>query len=831
MRKNDEQFNLNSDIHFFVELVDMTLKEKKIIKKKEISKIKILYDVIKEETEKPKRTNSMTLLRPHSQTIDSKTTRDSSIKNSILIKQSSEKNINKIKEKNNKTEKEIEKIEETNNFKNLTEEKKDNDNIKIDENIQKNNMKFDDFLNKLINDNYFNDNISLIYHFCQQCFCFLDVETIFNQILDTYENIRKNIIDNSDEKLNNLIEFTNALFVEMIYYYYGDNIIYDYILIPINFYYKLIPDLIINLNITNKKEENNIQPFQLDLNEKDNENNIIDDTNDIYEYIDENNTINDNNENNTIKDINSNEDNYIINKNTLINMNMNMNINIEKKIEKIIVQKEEDLMKKSKSSSIKLRSSATLLFKGSIKDKEEFNEETKEKTRKVTKYLSSNKRKIEMEIKEEEDDEEKEESNILMKRNTINILSNNKGNKEKEVENKKNDIIEDIMKKGQISKMILSSKEEQLKNMKNIMNIFDKIKEKESLDKYLKEAKNDLKLYKDIKNKKEKEKEDLIIYRHKQKRLTKNYTSLYFFNNSLIKKKENREYLNKGYFCITDWKTEEIGNQLMIITKSLLNKINPRELYRAKFLKKEKDNTSPNVINCIKRFNNLTSFIMEDILSYNTPKERAKIYEKWVSIAEYCRINKDYSDLIAIYSAFNHYIITGLNLTLKEVKAKTNTILNKIKNFCSVEGNYLKIRKEIDNCIKNRETFIPYLGMLLRDINFFEEKSKYINEKGIINFEKIEKISEMFEVFFKFKEKEENKNNVINIKELEFFNDLEDITEEELENIADNIEPEYKLEESKKLKKRLTKIDKKYFEKYKVKENEEPEDLDTAFIK
>ena len=338
-------------------------------------------------------------------------------------------------------------------------------------------------------------------------------------------------------------------------------------------------------------------------------------------------------------------------------------------------------------------------------------------------------------------------------------------------------------------------------------------------------------MYKDIKNKKEKEKEDLIIYRHKQKRLTKNYTSLYFFNNSLIKKKENREYLNKGYFCITDWKTEEIGNQLMIITKSLLNKINPRELYRAKFLKKEKDNTSPNVINCIKRFNNLTSFIMEDILSYNTPKERAKIYEKWVSIAEYCRINKDYSDLIAIYSAFNHYIITGLNLTLKEVKAKTNTILNKIKNFCSVEGNYLKIRKEIDNCIKNRETFIPYLGMLLRDINFFEEKSKYINEKGIINFEKIEKISEMFEVFFKFKEKEENKNNVINIKELEFFNDLEDITEEELENIADNIEPEYKLEESKKLKKRLTKIDKKYFEKYKVKENEEPEDLDTAFIK
>ena len=120
--------------------------------------------------------------------------------------------------------------------------------------------------------------------------------------------------------------------------------------------------------------------------------------------------------------------------------------------------------------------------------------------------------------------------------------------------------------------------------------------------------------------------------------MTRNYTSFSFINTS-IKKKENREYLNKGYFCVTDWKTEEIGNQLMLISKSFLNKINPRELYKAKFLKKEKDITSPNVINCIKRFNNLTSFIMEDILSYNTPKDRAKIYEKWVSIAEYCRIN------------------------------------------------------------------------------------------------------------------------------------------------------------------------------------------------
>ena len=87
----------------------------------------------------------------------------------------------------------------------------------------------------------------------------------------------------------------------------------------------------------------------------------------------------------------------------------------------------------------------------------------------------------------------------------------------------------------------------------------------------------------------------------------------------------------------------------------------------------------------------------------------------------------------------------------------------------------------------------------------------------------------MFENFFKFKEKE-NKN-IMKIKELEFFNDLEDMTEEELEKIADNVEPENKLQESKKVKKRLTNIDIKYFDQYKEKEEDEPEDLDTAFFK
>ena len=118
----------------------------------------------------------------------------------------------------------------------------------------------------------------------------------------------------------------------------------------------------------------------------------------------------------------------------------------------------------------------------------------------------------------------------------------------------------------------------------------------------------------------------------------------------------------------------------------------------------------------------------------------------------------------------------------------------------------------MNNCEKNGIIFVPYLGMLMRDINFFEESGKYINEYGCINTEKIEKINAIFEIYFKFKNFPEKKNK---IKELMFLEDLEDLSEKQLEEKANKLEPEFKIEDIQKPGKRPTNIDTKYFIKYK----------------
>ena len=780
MNKNG-QFIENSDIIFLIQLIDDTFKVKKL---KIISKAKLcIIKSFQEDIEIKKRTNSMTSLRPHSQTIDSKDTRDSSLKrdNFGLTKQSSQNNIFKIKDINNNKN---ESIKEKNNINNKDDKEKKIE--KLDIRI-KNELTYQELVKKIIFENYADDNILLLYHFIKQCFSFIKIDDLFDEILNQIENL--------DEKnFNNLSEFSKVLIIEMIYYYQNEILNDECFSKAKNLCYILITKSIINM-INNDIKINEIKRDKF-IND-----NLNIDINDINIFI-----LKKEKEDNNIEEVN-NENLRKSNLNKIKDRSIPKKVTFKEKsnfIEEIKKEKIEEMCKISKTLRRSTKNYSVggdrEVLKNIIKEEDEKNEKSEDDKQKRKSSFDTD--------SDDNNDDLYSDDNSLKEEN----------DKEEE---KNKEIINNIKEQGKIKQNLISTKERDLVILGKIVSLLEKFKEKEidleeeNEKENMKKIKNNIDIYKEIQKKLDQERKIFLLPRQRQKRMTKNYTS---YIGSISKKPEIiREYLNQGYFCVTDWKTEEIGQQLMTVSKSLLRKIQPRELYRAKFLKKDKEKTSPNVVECINKFNRLTSFIMEDILSYNTAKDRAKIYEKWVLIADYCKTNKDYNDLIAIFSAFNHYIITGLKLTLKEVKTKTNSILNKIKHFCTVEGNYKNIRVDMDNCDKTGEIFIPYLGMLLRDINFFEEKSKYLNEKGYINFNKIEKINEMFKLYFKFKIKEDNKNN--NIPELDFFNDLEDITEEYLEITADNLKSGFKSETSK--KKRLTNIDEKYFKKNIIKENDD----------
>ena len=339
----------------------------------------------------------------------------------------------------------------------------------------------------------------------------------------------------------------------------------------------------------------------------------------------------------------------------------------------------------------------------------------------------------------------------------------------------------------------------------NEISLINSLFESKQENNNIEEIKKKLKLYKDY-----------IIKKGEKNKRDKSFIIL---NRSSLKPTEKKNYRNyyMNYFSILNYEPEEIGEVLISISKEDLSKIERRELYNAIFLKKGKEKTCPNITECITKFNKLTSFIMEDILSYDYPKIRAKVIYYWLRVAEYLKQRKDHNDCFAIYSALHHYIITGLQQTKKEMKSKVKVLQNKIRDYCTFDGNYKNFREEMHICSKNEEFFLPYLGLLLRDISFFEANYDYIMDDGLINVEKIEKVQTIIDEFFSFKNMKDGYNDgkVTYPQELNFFKNLEIIKEDDLEILANKLEPKFILKDFPQKGKRITNLDKKFF-KYKV---------------
>ena len=334
--------------------------------------------------------------------------------------------------------------------------------------------------------------------------------------------------------------------------------------------------------------------------------------------------------------------------------------------------------------------------------------------------------------------------------------------------------------------------------LNEILNFYDILNNQEN-NSTLEIIKNNIKLY-----------SDYMKLKDKQKKISTNATFNIKFSKIPLGKQHNNLFI---CFSILNYEPEEIGEALIAISKNVLKKIERRELYRAIFLKKNKEKKCPNIVECITKFNKLTSFIMEDILSYDYPKIRAKVIHKWLKVANYLKQRKDHNDCFAIFSAINHYTITGLQLTKKEMKLHYISLEKKIKEYCTFEGNYKNFREEIHNCVKRDEFFLPYLGLLLRDISFYEANFDYILDDCLINVEKIKKIQEIIDEFFYFKSiKDENKNVNKYPEELNFFKRLEIIKEDDLEILANKLEPKFILTDFPQKIKRLTKMDIKYFQ-------------------
>ena len=719
----------------------------------------------------------------------------------IPLEQKSEiPQINEIKEEN------------INSINSIKKEEKDEDNIKSDtlkkkgitkefnEEEEKNeiNIKYkkdgitmvaislDLLLKKIVTENFFKENPLKIYSFCQQCFCFIDKEILFNKIFNCYEFYKQKKLVTI--RIFDLIKFLNVLVIEMYEYYFPINNLKDPIIVSLNDFYQLLMFEIFEFINEQEKEKEDIKNSQLDFNSKEFKENKIEDTKDNKGEL------NTDKNSDMVKDRNCI---YSLNDDDIIFKDSAHSPNKRSK------EMDSDKYLKTEPTHSKMHS-----FVGKNIPKQALN---------TKKLKLNNNKKNDSKFFTTNENQPNKNKNIFGKGSIFskNIFNNLKKEKPIKLKNKENSHIEkpnkEITKMKKINVIKVSPEEEIVTEITNIKILFSL----ETKRRELEQTKSKISFYKELK----KIVAESIGKPIKDSDLNK-VKSRHLMMKSVTTSTLNNIYKlnlpkNEGFFNILEWDKNLIGEKLISISKNNINKIQRRELYRAIFLKKEKNITCPYVMHNIEKFNQLTFFIIQDILSYDFAKDRAKIIEKWITIAEYCKERKDYTDCVAINSALNNYIITGLNKTLKDISRDKKELMKNINKFCKYQGNYKTLREDMAK-LDYYDFYIPYLGMLMKDLAFFEENSKYIINDTLINFEKLENVQLAIEKFFNFKNAKDKLNPIIP-EELWFFEDLEDLKETELEKLANKLEPEFTLYANKKKEKRKTNIDNLYFSDVKKK--------------
>ena len=294
-----------------------------------------------------------------------------------------------------------------------------------------------------------------------------------------------------------------------------------------------------------------------------------------------------------------------------------------------------------------------------------------------------------------------------------------------------------------------------------------------------------------------------------KKKIINSLGGMEFIRRSLVSK-ETIIPKDTKKFDIFNWDPIEIARQLTIFTQYLYRNIDCQELLSGRWTKNDKMEKSPNITLLINRFNKISKWIMEEIMSYDYSRDRCKVVEFFISVAEELKNIHNLNDCFAVITTFNHLSIKNLKRTWNKVTDEAKNKLKELSDLCSILKNYENIKKEYleyRNNIKDinsiSEGCIPYLAPYLKDLAFLEEGQKYFNKNKLININKIIIVGKIIQ---NIKESQMFVYEYKPVYSLAVLSDPDPLDDDKLTSLSESLEPKFNLSHRTK-NKRITNSD------------------------
>nr|XP_015805243.2 ral guanine nucleotide dissociation stimulator-like 2 isoform X1 [Nothobranchius furzeri] len=210
----------------------------------------------------------------------------------------------------------------------------------------------------------------------------------------------------------------------------------------------------------------------------------------------------------------------------------------------------------------------------------------------------------------------------------------------------------------------------------------------------------------------------------------------------------------------------------------------------------------------VRQFNKLANAVLASCLwpTKLRCQQRARLLEKWISVAEECRARKNFSSLYAVVSALQSNPIHRLRRTWQETDREALRRYEELSEIFSEKDNYSHSREllkeegtskfaNLDNRLNNKHSnrsnaqgTVPYLGIFLTDLTMLDTAVKDRLDNGYINFDKRRR---EFEVLAQIRLLQSScKNCVFTADEsfLQWYYSVPTLTEEQSYRLSNEIE-------------------------------------------